>query len=210
VLKWLAKECSKDPNSGIYGNVMFAFGAAVFAHNSKGSASCPIWSLRMELSFLCLLFLVNEYNSSKRCQRCKACIVRGVRVKGEQRDLHGVRYCRVCRLRMNRDINAALNMRYIFLYQLAMCGARPLGYKAGKRVLPEAAWGRVLRKFKAPKDAAELDTKGKGKSKSKAGKGKGKGKTAASKRKQASTVSSSENSEDGEVPWMFLFLRVPV
>lgn len=146
---WLAKEASKDPNTGRYGGVIMAFGSAVFAHNSRGSATCPIWAFRLELSRLSTLVLVNEYNTSKMCHRCRSWRVKGVSVPGERGQLHGVRYCGLCRLRINRDINAAKNMRYVFLYQLACGGERPLGYKPGKRVLAEAAIGPGLLKARA-------------------------------------------------------------
>lgn len=130
-----------------------AFGAAVFAHNSKGSASCPIWAFRAALSLVCIMALINEYNTSKMCHRCRSCRVRGVHVKGDKGELHGVRYCSLCRLRINRDINAAKNMLYVFYHQLARCGVRPLGYTPAKRVVPEAAIGRRLRKLKAMRAA---------------------------------------------------------
>ena len=133
-LEWLAKEASKDPVTGSYGNIIYAFGAAKFKHNSRGSAASPVWAFRAALAEKCkAMVLVNEYMTSQLCYKCKSTVLKGTRVRGERRELHGVRECRLCRMRINRDVNSALNMLFLFFFQLSQEGNRPPGFAPGNR-----------------------------------------------------------------------------
>ena len=124
--------------SGNYGGMIWAFGAAKFPHNSIGSASSPIWQFRALLAALCLVVLVNEYNTSKRCSRCRcpSLTMTNVRVPGEKKALHGVLECAVSPGKVNRDINSARNILYCFWFQLSQRGARPPGFSPAKSKLP--------------------------------------------------------------------------
>lgn len=137
VLSWLTKESCKDPISGIYGFVVLAYGAAKFAHNSRGSASSPLWTFRAMLAVLVTMVLVNEYNTSKRCSQCHSGVfMKKVHVPGEKGSLHGVLTCPLCRHKINRDVNSARNIAYCFWYQLTQGGNRPPGYSPAKGKLP--------------------------------------------------------------------------
>lgn len=120
-------------------NTVIAFGAAMFAHNSRGSPSTPIRSFRYQLSLVCFMVLINEYLTSQRCSLCHTTQLTSTCVAGEKGSLHGVRECRLCRVRWNRDINSARNMLYLFWYQLGMSGERPATYAPGRAKKPETA-----------------------------------------------------------------------
>lgn len=139
--------------------MIFAFGAAKFAHNSRGSASSPIWTFRTELSKLCTMVLINEYKTSQLCSTCHTSYLRPGRVKGEKKSLHGVRVCTLCRIHWNRDINSALNMLYLFWFQLARDGNRPLGYAPGGKKTKPPGTRKRKRKGKEP---AVVDVDGAG------------------------------------------------
>jgi hypothetical protein len=153
VLQWLAKETAKNPETGAYSNMVWAFGAAKFPHNRGGAASSPVWAFRKALAERCTMVLVNEYNTSQRCSRCLSSrTVRGVHVPGEKGHLHGVLTCSLCRNKINRDINSARNILYCFWYQLSQDGERPQGFSAAKRSYPEAVRpGRPKNKTKKSK-----------------------------------------------------------
>ena len=120
--------------TGSYGNIIYAFGAAKFKHNSRGSAASPVWAFRAALAEKCkAMVLVNEYMTSQLCYKCKSTVLKGTRVRGERRELHGVRECKLCRMRINRDVNSALNMLYLFFFQLSQEGNRPPGFAPGNR-----------------------------------------------------------------------------
>ena len=136
--------------------MIWAFGAAKFPHNSIGSASSPIWQFRALLAALCLVVLVNEYNTSKRCSRCRcpSLTMTNVRVPGEKKALHGVLECAVCPGKVNRDINSARNILYCFWFQLSQRGARPPGFSPAKSKLPTVnKRGRIQHKQQAAKPA---------------------------------------------------------
>ena len=134
--------------------MIWAFGAAKFAHNSRGSASSPIWAFRTLLAALCLVVLVDEYNTSKRCSRCRSTglVVKLARVPGEKKALHGVVKCDQCPGTINRDINSARNMLYCFWFQLSQRGARPPGFSPAKIKLVTITKGRMAKKAKEGKD----------------------------------------------------------
>lgn len=132
IVAWLAEEASKDPLSGEYGKAIFAFGAANFSHTMRGHAPSMVWAFRKKLARRCMVVLIDEYHTSKVCYRCHVTVMKGTKVPGERGRLHGVRECSLCRLRMNRDINSAYNMAYLFFYQLLQNGERPRNYQPGK------------------------------------------------------------------------------
>lgn len=217
VIKWLAKECAKDPETGAYsGDMVFAFGAAKFAHNSRGSASSPVWTFRTELSKVCSMVLINEYKTSQLCSSCHTSYLRPGRVKGEKRSLHGVRVCALCRTHWNRDINSALNMLFLFWFQLARDGDRPLGYAPGgpntkppgtkKRKGKGKGKGPAVVEGRGAGNVGGVGASRKAKSKSKTGKARVRKKTGGStsvavvdkKRKRSRRTNTQADSSDSE------------
>ena len=103
-----------------------AFGSASFRCHA------PVKAMRKRLQLHSQHVVpVHEYNTSKVCPRCKEPTLVGVRVPNKSKPLWGVRVCqnsssqRDCRTICNRDLNAARNIRDVFLHMNANHGQRP-------------------------------------------------------------------------------------
>lgn len=134
VLIWIVRELTRNPYTGaIDSSTVLAYGAAMFAHNSKGGASARIRSFRKALSEVSVMVLINEFRTSKLCSRCHTTYMKGVRQPGVKSELRGVRDCSLCHTKWMRDVNSARNMYYLFWYAMAADGARPMGYAPGTK-----------------------------------------------------------------------------
>lgn len=102
-----------------------ALGDASFAHNSKGHASTPTKGLRRRLLGRCRLRMVDEYRTSITCSLCAGDLPKRTR-KWQ------VKVCSdICLTSWNRDVNAARNIRAIFLHMNAHVGERPECFRRG-------------------------------------------------------------------------------
>ena len=117
------REATKD--------TIVVFGSAKFAANG------PIQKLRRKLQERENVVLVelDEFNTSKLCSQCAGEKKEKSEVEGplgpKQEDdaehrsrIHGVRVCNNCRMTWNRDVNAALNMLYLFKHAQLNHGKR--------------------------------------------------------------------------------------
>lgn len=160
MLAWIVRELTRNPYTGkIDPATVLAYGAAMFAHNSKGGASARIRSFRKALSEVSVMVLVNEFRTSQLCSRCHTTVMKGVRQPGVKSSLRGVRDCSLCHTKWMRDVNSARNMFYLFWYQLAMEGARPMSYAPGTkspRLTKKASRQNVEKKKKKEKKRREF------------------------------------------------------
>jgi hypothetical protein len=100
-------------------NTIVALGDAKFGHNSKGGPSTPLQRLRRELKRRSQLRLVDEYRTSITCSHCDGDLPKKTR-------FWQVKVCNdLCLTHWNRDVNAARNIRNIFIYMNTHNGERP-------------------------------------------------------------------------------------
>ena len=96
-----------------------ALGDASFAHNSRGHSSTPTKELQKRLIGRCRLRMIDEYRTSITCSKCEGTLPKRTRY-------WQVKVCQdICLTSWNRDVNAARNIREIFLYMNANSGERP-------------------------------------------------------------------------------------
>ncbi len=115
--------------------VLIAYGDAGFSHASKGTASGPTKTLRkMIAQRVGKVVDIDEYNTSKLCCACKT-EMKGLRTVGSgDRGNYSVRQCAntECNRNVwNRDVNAAINIINLYLYQ-AQGILRPLEFSRPK------------------------------------------------------------------------------
>ncbi len=104
-----------------------AFGDSTFSSSSRGHAAGPILLLCSELRKRCRVRLEYEYNTSQICSNCNG------RLTGNP-TFWTLRMCPTCWARWNRDVNAARNIRNIFLYANAHNGQRLGGFWRGEKM----------------------------------------------------------------------------
>jgi hypothetical protein len=104
-----------------------AFGAGMFSSSGKGHAPGPVKEVRKALRRRGVeVYDVNEDYTSQLCHCCHNKVV-PMYSEGGEFAIHGVRRClsATCmRKTLNRDINASLNILYIFFAE-TLHGARP-------------------------------------------------------------------------------------
>ena len=107
--------------------VVVAFGAGMFSSCSRGHCPGPVKEVRKALKRRGVeVYDVNEDYSSQLCNCCHTKVV-PMYSEGGGMAIHSVRRClsATCmRKTMNRDLNAALNILYIFTHE-ALHGNRP-------------------------------------------------------------------------------------
>ncbi|KAI9022533.1 hypothetical protein DFJ74DRAFT_94870 [Hyaloraphidium curvatum] len=81
---------------------------------------------------LCLSF-VREFRTSRMCRECHITVCK--QAKGREcgllqnnKTIWGVKYCELCHVMWSRDINAAFNILWIFLFTILNEGDRPEGF----------------------------------------------------------------------------------
>ena len=107
--------------------VVVTFGAGMFSSSSRGHAPGPVKGVRKALKKRGVeLYDVNEDYTSQLCNSCHGKVV-PMYSQGGRMAIHGVRRClsAICvRKTLNRDVNAAINMAYVFTYE-TLHGHRP-------------------------------------------------------------------------------------
>ena len=105
--------------------VVVAFGGAKFSVTSKGYASGPVEGVRQALRRMWVeVYDVNEDYTSQLCHHCHEKLVLMYSQGGEGRGgsaIHCVRRCLTAtcvRNILNRDVNAAVNMLYVFEHEV--------------------------------------------------------------------------------------------
>ncbi|KAI9024522.1 hypothetical protein DFJ74DRAFT_767092 [Hyaloraphidium curvatum] len=81
---------------------------------------------------LCLSF-VREFRTSRMCRECHITVLK--QAKGREcvllqnnKTIWGVKYCELCNVMWSRDISAAFNILWIFLFTILNNGDRPEGF----------------------------------------------------------------------------------
>ena len=109
-------------------NVVVAFGDASFSSCGKGQAPVPIRGLKQRLTYHTSVCRVDEYFTSQKCATCRN-KMKDIYVFDEKtnqrKKVHGVRVCTHssehedrARTYVDRDINAAWNIRNIFMHSI--------------------------------------------------------------------------------------------
>lgn len=108
--------------------VFVAFGGGKFSSCSRGHAPVPkvgFYKALKERKVPCRY--VWEYNTSKLCSRCFTALPKGKKWR--------LKICPKpsCRRFWNRDVNAARNMRHVFIFMNSHNGERPEAFKPAKK-----------------------------------------------------------------------------
>ena len=110
--------------------VVVAFGAGMFSSCSRGHCPGPVKGVRRALRERGVeLYDVNEDYTSQLCHCCYNKVV-PMYSEGGTKAIHGVRRCLTAtcmRKTLNRDVNAALNILYIFKEE-SLHGYRPVKF----------------------------------------------------------------------------------
>ncbi|KAI3656406.1 hypothetical protein MP638_000403 [Amoeboaphelidium occidentale] len=101
-----------------YNNVFVAFGGGQFSSTSRGHHPIPRRSLINALKQRKIpMRLVDEFRTSMLCCKCKEPL--------PKRGMWHVKRCDNCNIFWNRDVNAAVNIREVFISVNASNGVRP-------------------------------------------------------------------------------------
>lgn len=142
VLDRVTNELSWNSCTKTYGNVVLFHGSAKFNVTSRGLKSGPNRLIEARLSKKLTYISTGEYHSSKHCCRCHSRELSGYSYSTLLQDgkvfrpklSWGVKFCVVCGIHWNRDLNACINLLYIGLYQVYNNGKRPMYfYKPTKK-----------------------------------------------------------------------------
>ena len=138
--KWKPKlSCDKSYETKDH-NYIIAYGKATWG-NLAGKLPAPTKRLVNELRKITRrrgcrvsLCMIDEYNTSKVCANCHEKAVENVAERrsvsnNHKERIHAVLKCKNCSTTWNRDVMAARNMRYVFLYQAQHGGERPMPFK---------------------------------------------------------------------------------
>lgn len=138
--KWKPKlSCDRSYETKDH-NYIIAYGKATWG-NHTGKLPAPTKRLVNELRKIVRrrgcrvsLCMIDEYNTSKVCANCHVKAVENVAERSSvssncKERIHAVLKCKNCSTTWNRDVMAASNMRYVFLYQAQHGGERPMPFK---------------------------------------------------------------------------------
>ncbi|KAI3661405.1 hypothetical protein MP638_003878 [Amoeboaphelidium occidentale] len=126
-----------------------AYGSAKFSASSRGSPPIPTTRLYKKLlqRNVCVR-LVWEHRTSVVCSVCHNDLPKGKKWR--------VKICPTCKIYLNRDVNAASNIRQIFLFMNGNNGQRPMQFKTFKqRMLASSASNPAV-----PNDGQQADDRG--------------------------------------------------
>ena len=120
-LNKLCKDIGKEAD-------IIAIGDPVFSSVSRGYAPTPTLTIVKELQHLYpnKVHLIDEYKTSKLCSTCHLQQLEFTKMKipGSGRTNMRIQRCKNCKTYWNRDVNAARNMRALFVHQRDNNGAR--------------------------------------------------------------------------------------
>lgn len=102
---------------------IIAYGGGRFDHASRGRFPTPNKHLFVQLKRRCRTRLTPEYNTSKLCSNCRHELT--------ATDFYAVKRCELCLITWNRDVNAARNIREVFLYRNQNHGERIPEFRPG-------------------------------------------------------------------------------
>lgn len=126
----ICQRVTASPNNGDNRPVVVAFGAGMFSSVSRGHCPGPVKGVRRALRERGVeMYEVNEDYTSQLCNGCHCKVVPMYSEAGGHA-IHGVRRCLAAtcmRTTLNRDLNAALNIKYIF-EQETRTGVRPVKF----------------------------------------------------------------------------------
>ena len=105
-----------------------------------GYFPAPLKELRRRLELYTRVVVLDEHYTSQRCSRCAFAAAPSyhrldpgrcgnTHGAGASNDIHGVRWCPECETVWNRDVNAARNIRQVFLHMIQHGNHRPEGFK---------------------------------------------------------------------------------
>lgn len=114
---------------------IIAYGSGGFSSTSKGHAPTPNKHLFLELKKRCKVRLVSEYRTSQVCSNCSAQLQQtkhwGLK-KCNNHSAEGIPYTFRFLTLWNRDLNAARNIRFMFLYRNANRNEMPDDFRKKK------------------------------------------------------------------------------
>jgi transposase len=115
---YLGHKGANAKQSRSYNNVFVAFGGGQFSSSSRGHHPIPRRSLINALKQRKIpMRLVDEFRTSMLCCKCKEPL--------PKRGMWHVKRCDNCNIFWNRDVNAAVNIREVFISVNASKGVRP-------------------------------------------------------------------------------------
>lgn len=107
-----------NKNNPVLRNTVVAYGAGSFSSVSPGYAPTPRRALFQQLGRWCKVKWAAEYLTTQTCSGCESELAPTRHTRTLQ--------CRhICRIQWNRDINAAINIRYVHAYRNDNNGERP-------------------------------------------------------------------------------------
>lgn len=145
--KWQAVPSIDRTNESEYHQII-AFGNGCWG-NIRGKLSAPTKRLRQHLLQTSKLrtanisvVMIDEYNTSKICSKCRH-RMKNVEERpsfhGHKERIHAVVKCDYCSTVWNRDVNAARNMRYLFIYMAMHGNERPEAFRRPTNTTPTNA-----------------------------------------------------------------------
>lgn len=107
--------------SGYDRNTVVVYGGGSFDHASCGHPATPNKQLLKELKARCRVRLCPEFRTSKLCSNCEGVL--------KQTRVWRIKQCEnICLTTWHRDVNAARNIRYIWIYRNEHRGDRPFPF----------------------------------------------------------------------------------
>jgi Putative transposase DNA-binding domain len=99
-------------------STVIAYGGGQFSHASRGSTPTPNKHLFVELKKRCRVRLTPEFRTSQVCSLCEGYL--------DDTRFYSLKKCNdICLTLWNRDVNAARNIRHVFVYRNRNGGGRP-------------------------------------------------------------------------------------
>jgi hypothetical protein len=99
-------------------NTVIAYGGGSFSSTSPGYAPAPNKGLLKELQNWCKVRLSAEYLTTRTCSGCNGRMA-------DTRHPRTLQCTNICKMQRNRDVNAAVNIRYVSAYRNDHNGQRP-------------------------------------------------------------------------------------
>jgi hypothetical protein len=118
IKKMKAYDILANQLTGRVASTVIAYGDGGFSHASRGSPATPNKHLIVELKKRCRVRLTPEFKTSQLCSLCDERL--------SNTHFYSIKECKnTCFMLWNRDVNAARNIRRVFLYLNRNGGERP-------------------------------------------------------------------------------------